>query len=406
MHYQRAAPSVLEPAKPQAKSGSDADDASTTAGSVATKLAEAWKQRVQTATRNPGLLNRENALVMRQSPRWLQFFAGLMVVIGGGLLATGYFVRIDEIVTATGQLQSKTGKAEVKTPAGGKVAEVLIRNGDVVRQGQPLVRFDTAIAREQLVTSQQLISLEQQGLARQLASLDAQAVVIDQRLTTQRRITKEYAKLAASGGMGGLDALKQQDSLFDLISRRKVLDQDRQKIQIEAEKKIRELQARIEQLQVQLNYQNVLAPVGGVAFEVKARPAGVIQGGETMLTIIPTTGLSAEVFVPNKDIGFIKVGQSAKVRVDAFPSTRYGELKGTVALVGADALPPDSTNNSYRFPVRITLEKPWLEAGGIRIPLRSGMAITSNLRIREKRLISLVSDFFAGQLDSLKALRQ
>ena len=360
----------------------------------------------EASPKRPGLLNRENALVMRQSPRWLQFFAGLMVVIGGGLLATAYFVRIDEVVTATGQLQAKTGKAEVKTPAGGKVAEVLVRNGDQVRQGQLLVRFDTAIAREQLVSSQQLIRLEEEGLARELASLQAQAVVIDQRLTTQRRITTEYSKLATSGGIGSLDALKQQDALFDLLSRRKVLDQQKQQTQIESEKKIRELRTRIEQLQVQLSYQNVLAPASGVAFEVKARPAGVIQAGETMLTLIPTTGLSAEVFVPNKDIGFIKVGQAAKVRVDAFPSTRYGELKGSVALVGADALPPDPTNPSYRFPVRINLEKPWLEAGGIRIPLRSGMAITSNLRIREKRLITLVSDFFAGQLDSLKALRQ
>ena len=36
------------------------------------------------------------------------------------------------------------------------------------------------------------------------------------------------------------------------------------------------------------------------------------------------------VFVPNKDIGFIKPGQEAEVRVDAFPFTRYGELPGSV----------------------------------------------------------------------------
>lgn len=399
MQGQPAVCSVPQPARPQPDAGSDGQ----TTGVVPLRAETA---DAADKPKRPGLLNRENALVMRQSPRWLQFFAGLMVAIGGGLLITGYLVRIDEVVTATGQLQAKTGKAEVKTPAGGKVAEVLVRNGDSVRRGQLLVRFDTTIAREQLASSQQLIALERQGLARQLASLQSQASSIDQRLITQRRITGEYSRLATSGGIGQLDALKQQDALFDLESKRKVLDQQQQQTQIESEKKIRELRTRIEQLQVQLSYQNVLAPTSGVAFEVKARPAGVIQAGETMLTIIPTTGLSAEVFVPNKDIGFIKVGQAAKVRVDAFPSTRYGELKGSVALVGADALPPDATNQNYRYPVRINLEKPWLETGGIRIPLRSGMAISSNLRIREKRLITLVSDFFAGQLDSLKALRQ
>jgi len=399
MQGQPAVCSVPQPARPQPDKGSDGPSAG-----VVPLRAESAPEPAK--PKRPGLLNRENALVMRQSPRWLQFFAGLMVAIGGGLLITGYLVRIDEVVTATGQLQAKTGKAEVKTPAGGKVAEVLVRNGDSVRRGQLLVRFDTAIAREQLASSQQLIALERQGLARQLASLQSQASSIDQRLMTQRRITGEYSRLATSGGIGQLDALKQQDALFDLESKRKVLDQQQQQTQIESEKKIRELRTKIEQLQVQLSYQNVLAPTSGVAFEVKARPSGVIGAGETMLTIIPSTGLSAEVFVPNKDIGFIKPGQAAKVRVDAFPSTRYGELKGSVALVGADALPPDATNQNYRYPVRINLEKPWLETGGIRIPLRSGMAITSNLRIREKRLITLVSDFFAGQLDSLKALRQ
>ena len=66
---------------------------------------------------------------------------------------------------------------------------------------------------------------------------------------------------------------------------------------------------------------------------------------------------------------------------------------------------PDATNPSYRFPVDITLKKDVLEREGLIIPLRSGMSITSNLKIRDKRAITLVSDFFNGPLDSLKALR-
>ena len=54
---------------------------------------------------------------------------------------------------------------------------------------------------------------------------------------------------------------------------------------------------------------------------------GVISSGDTILALIPK-GLKAEVFVANKDIGFIKKGQKAQIRVDAFPFTKYGELKG------------------------------------------------------------------------------
>ena len=81
-----------------------------------------------------------------------------------------------------------------------------------------------------------------------------------------------------------------------------------------------------------------------------------MNAGERILSIVPQTGFYAEVFVPNKDIGFIKTGQEAKVRVNAFPFSRYGELQGSVERIGADALAPDSSQNFYRFPVKINLK--------------------------------------------------
>ena len=101
----------------------------------------------------------------------------------------------------------------------------------------------------------------------------------------------------------------------------------------------------------------------------------------------------------------MKIGQDAKIRVDAFPSNRYGELEGVVKLIGADALPPNRATNFFHYPIDIELEKDWLENKDLKIPLRSGMAITSNLIIRDKRVISIVGDFFTGQLNSIKALR-
>ena len=155
-----------------------------------------------------------------------------------------------------------------------------------------------------------------------------------------------------------------------------------------------------------MRYQNVTADTDGVVFDLKAREAGVLEPGAKILSIIPNKGLTAEVFVPNKDIGFVKINQKAKVRVDAFPAQRYGELDGEVGLIGADSLPPTNTINYYHFPVNINLIEDQLRVRDTIIPLRSGMAITSNLRIRDKRAITLISDFFSGPLDSIKSLRQ
>ena len=134
--------------------------------------------------------------------------------------------------------------------------------------------------------------------------------------------------------------------------------------------------------------------------------ARVFAGRAANLSIVPQVGLYAEVFVPNQDIGFIKNGQSAKVRVDAFPFTRYGELSASVTQIAADALEPDQKQNFYRFPVKLKLQKSFLQTGDVKIPLKSGMAITTNLKLRDKRVISLLSDLLVDQTDSVRSIRQ
>ena len=125
------------------------------------------------------------------------------------------------------------------------------------------------------------------------------------------------------------------------------------------------------------------------------------QGGQRLLTIVPRVGLAAEVFIPNKDIGFVKPGQKARVRVDAFPFTKYGEISATVASIGASSLPPDETSPLYRFPLSLDLSKSNLQFDNVSIPLRSGMSITVNLKLRDKSY-RLLSDILVDQTDAVK----
>lgn len=348
---------------------------------------------------------REDALLMRQSPRWLQVFGTLMLLLGVGVIGAGYVIRLDEVVTASGVLKAKAGREDVKTPAGGKVSEVLVSNGEHVAKGDLLVRFDTTQAKDQKARSTELIALERESLMRAERSSTLQRATLEQRLKTQKDIAKSYASLQTFGGMSRLQTLNAQDEVLELTNQITLIDEQMQRQEVETQKRIRTLESQLKEAEQQLLYQNVLAGTDGIIFDLQARQGGVISPGSTILSIVPTDGLQAEVFVSNKDIGFIKEGQEAKVRVNAYPSQRYGELEGSVTLIGADALPPDATNSNYRFPVDITLKKDVLEREELIIPLRSGMAITSNLKIRDKRAITLVSDFFNGPLDSLKALR-
>ena len=77
-----------------------------------------------------------------------------------------------------------------------------------------------------------------------------------------------------------------------------------------------------------------------------------------------------------------------------------------MSQIAADALAPDTTQNFYRFPVKLTLERSFLESDGVKIPLKAGMSITTNLKLRDKRVISLVSDLLVDQTDSVRSIRQ
>ena len=376
------------------------------------------KQQVGDATNR--WLAKNRSLVLRQTPVWAQSMAAIVIGLGTVVVLGGVLFKIDEVVTVQGQLQSIGGSVELKSPVGGKVAEVFFKDGQTVRKGQLLIRFDTRQAADEQRTLKQLIGLEEQGLQSRLSTIDSQREtlaarlrVLEQKLATKTTITGELEGLVAQGGFQRLQLLEQQDQAFELKNQLTEVREQQGQLRLEADqlrlevsKSISQMRNRLNQAELQLQYQNVVAPAAGVIFDPKVRPDGVVAAGETMLKLVPQRGLYAEVLVPNKDIGFVKTGQQAKVRVDAFPFTRYGELKAKVTQIGADALEPSEVQNFYRFPVKLELDRSYLESQGVRIPLRSGMAITTNLKLREKRVISLISDLLVDQTDSVKSLRQ
>ena len=363
---------------------------------------------------------RNRSLVLRQTPIWAQSLAAILIGLSTTAVIGGILFRIDEVVTVQGQLKSIGGTVEVKTPAGGRVAEVLFSDGEVVRKGQPLMRFDTRQATDERETLTQLIAAERKQLKTQLdtlasqeATLAGRRAVLQQRMVTQSTILSEMESLVEQGGFQRLQFLQQQDQLFELENEINDLKEQDSRLKFQAEdvqlqsrKSIDQMRNRLREAELQLQYQNVLAPVSGVVFDPQATVEGVLGPGERILSIVPQQGLYAEVFVPNKDIGFIKPGQEAKVRVDAFPFTRYGELPGAVTQIAADALAPDATQNFYRFPVKLTLERSFLESDGVKVPLKAGMSVTTNLKLRDKRVISLVSDLLVDQTDSVRSIRQ
>ncbi|MEO1402896.1 MAG: HlyD family efflux transporter periplasmic adaptor subunit, partial [Cyanobacteria bacterium J06635_1] len=173
---------------------------------------------------------------------------------------------------------------------------------------------------------------------------------------------------------------------------------------IQNEGQLQEIKSRISQLEQTLKYQVLTAPVGGTVFNLKAnQPGYAANSTEPILEIVPEDKLVARVFVPNKDIGFVKLGQTVDVRIDAFPYSEFGDVDGKILSIGSDALPPDEVFPFYRFPVEIELDSQTLDSNGTELVLRSGMSLNANIKLRKRRVITFFSDLFVKKLDSVRS---
>ena len=115
--------------------------------------------------------------------------------------------------------------------------------------------------------------------------------------------------------------------------------------------------------------------------------------------------LTAKVFVTNRDVGFLEKGMSAQVRVDAFPYTQFGSIPGTLKSVGTLPVEPDAQNPQPRFPAYIQLDRESLSKGGETFAVSAGQSVQANLVLRDKRVITLLTDAVQKALDSLRAIR-
>lgn len=173
---------------------------------------------------------------------------------------------------------------------------------------------------------------------------------------------------------------------------------------IDNNRQIAQLNSELIQLEQNKSQQNLIAPITGTVFDLKAnQPGYVANSTEPMMQIVPQDALVARIFIPNKDIGFVEVGQKVDVRIDAFSYSEFGDMEGTVTSIGTDALPPDELYPFYRFPADIELDTQELMSDGVPLELRSGMSLSANIKLRKRRIITFFTDIFVRKTDALKS---
>nr|WP_150585146.1 HlyD family type I secretion periplasmic adaptor subunit [Pandoraea communis] len=137
--------------------------------------------------------------------------------------------------------------------------------------------------------------------------------------------------------------------------------------------------------------QNLLtlsAPVDGTVQQLAVHTVGgVVTTAQALMEIVPDDAIEVEANVENKDIGFVKEGQTAVVKLDAFPYTRYGFMEGRVISVSNDAVQDKGRKGEMTFMARIKLPSGHMKVDGKSINLTPGMSAVVEIKTGRRSVI-------------------
>ncbi|MEW8496225.1 MAG: HlyD family type I secretion periplasmic adaptor subunit [Candidatus Thiodiazotropha taylori] len=137
-----------------------------------------------------------------------------------------------------------------------------------------------------------------------------------------------------------------------------------------------------------LNRRQVLyAPVSGQVKELEiTTQGGVVTEAQPLMKIVPDEeSLVVEVFVENKDIGFINREISAEIKIHTFPFTKYGVIKAEVLNISDDAIVNEQRGLLYRLLLK--MDERSIDVGGKQVRLLPGMQVTAEMKTGKRRLI-------------------
>jgi len=333
---------------------------------------------------------------------WLMFGTGFIALI------FGFTVKIDEVVSVQGDLEPVDSVQPLDIPEGGVVKSIHINEGDRVKKGDLLISLEPAVEDGQVSTLTEMIQIEKNRFEQQSLAFKARIQSLSSTIDTNNLLVNSFSKLRSSGAIAETQYLQQLEQLQKAQAEQQQAMAELKGLKEENRSKLVEMNQQLTQAQRKRKFLDLRAPSDGYIFDIKATGPGYYvrpNQPQPILKLIPSSRLEAKVFIKSTDIGFVAIGNSSDVRVDAYPFSEFGSLPGVLTRIGNDSLPSTQETPYIRFPAVISLRKQILERNGKSYALRSGQTITANIIAREKPVIALLTDAISRAIDSLKSIR-
>jgi len=357
------------------------------------------------------------------------------------LIAFAFWGEYTRRERVEGFLALDAGAARVLAPEGGVITELLVKEGDTVRAGAPLMHISlersTATgessgdlvqrelkdriavlsseqAQAQRLAEQQMRAIRQRiaDLHKEIQQLDAEIHLQLARVASAREELGRTSQLVKEKFISDSALTDKRNELLDQQSKLAALRRSRltverdlgaartelPTIEMQAQQKTDQLSRLKSELQQDIVQEQarqeaiVRAPVAGTVTNIAASQGESIAANASLAMVLPAgSGLHAQLWVPTRAIGFVKPGNTVMLRYDAFPFQRFGQHRGEVATVGQTVWSPGEKIGAYTvrepvYRIDVRLARQTIEAGGQQFVLRPGMLINADL-LMEKRTI-------------------
>ncbi|WP_263356599.1 efflux RND transporter periplasmic adaptor subunit [Acidicapsa ligni] len=246
----------------------------------------------------------------------------------GMVVAPAAVTQLNEYLRATGTVQPIDSKIGIIGPlARGRIVEVRAKIGDRVEAGQTLAVFDNIEAGE-------LLTQEQSARA-DLERLKAQLIPATRQAERSRRL----ADIGAGAEKDSESSKAEKEGIeADIRSQQALIDGIRQRLH----------RFGIADDNPRATFLTPLkAPFSGVVTKTQASPGDVVDAGRNVFTVADLSRVWVQAEVYEKDLGRLRIGQSAFITVDTYPNQSF---EGKVAYI-SDVLDPQTRTARVRCEV-------------------------------------------------------
>lgn len=355
-------------------------------------------------------------------------------------MAWAVFQELDQTVRASGQVVPGTHTQIIQSVDGGVLEKLLVKEGEVVKEGQVLAVLERERANAGVEEGRAKVASLQAALIRARAEamrhepdfsaipqaysefVQEQMALYKQKLTSLRedlasqKDAYELAsaelrineKLMETGDISPLEFIRAKRQVVEIKSRIDALQNKyMQDARQEATKLKDELSSQIFKLEASksvLDHTELISPVAGVVKSLRMNTlGGVLRGGDELMQISPTeVDLLVELKVMPADIGMLSLGLPASIKVDAFDYSIYGALNGTLDYLSSDTLSEQGPNGQVTstYKARVSFDSrqvnPKLNVKELKPGMTASVDIQTGSRSVLTYLLKPISKAFQG----------